>query len=68
MKISTYALHTVMALAATMVLTTTAYAGMKNACGSQGSTMKKSGCGSKGSTMKSSYDAKKDKMKNACGS
>ncbi|AWP22406.1 hypothetical protein C4901_02785 [Acidiferrobacter sp. SPIII_3] len=69
MKIATYALHTALALAATVALTT-AQASMKNACGSQGHTMmmKKSGCGFNGSAVKSSYSSKKGKMKNACGS
>lgn len=79
MKVSTYALHTVIALAATVALTTAqasmanacgsnGHASMGNACGSNGHAMKKSGYGSKGSTMKNSYKSKKGSMKNACGS
>ena len=68
MKIATYALHTALALAAAVTLTT-AQASMKNACGSQGHTMlKKSGCGFNGSAVKISYSSKKGRMKNACGS
>lgn len=69
MKISTYALHTVMALAATATFTM-AQATMKNACGSNGQTMKNA-CGPHGKHMnmkKSGGTSQKGHMKNACGS
>lgn len=66
MKISTTALHAIMALATTVAITT-AQASMKNACGSQGQ-MTKSACAPKKNAMKNACGSKNGAIKNACGS
>ncbi|MHB8253301.1 MAG: hypothetical protein ACYDEV_06270 [Acidiferrobacter sp.] len=73
MKISTYALHTMMALAATVIITTaqasmTAPSSMKNACGTQSHMTPKKACGPHKGMMKNTGSSKKSTMKNACGS